>query len=117
MRDADRMGGLGRTGLPAQYVRRLKMDDQNKEKADRQATGYKDRFWIPRFWTGMSFFGWWGLLWRNRAAIHPTCFGMATILSIASVVNAGLWALQSLVLGRRIRRTPARTPASRRTTS
>jgi len=54
----------------------------------------------------MSARGWWSLLWRNRFAIHPRRWGMAAILSFASLVNSLLAAVQALLLGRRIRRTP-----------
>ena len=42
--------------------------------------GYKDRFWIPRFWDGMCPSGWFSLLWRNRFAITPQCIAMAALV-------------------------------------
>lgn len=73
--------------------------------AGTSASGYRDRPWIPRFWTGMSARGWWSLLWRNRFAVHPARWGMAAILSFASLVNCLLATVQALWLGRRISRT------------
>ncbi|MGD0517482.1 MAG: sulfotransferase [Thermoguttaceae bacterium] len=67
--------------------------------------GYKDRPWIPRFWDGMNMSGWIGLLVRNRFAIAPHRIGMAIIVFMVSVNNFFLWAIQTLIFGRRIERT------------
>ncbi|NUQ63108.1 MAG: sulfotransferase [Pirellulales bacterium] len=72
------------------------------------AVGAKNRFWELRIWSGMCIAGWYGLLWRNRFAIGPSRIGMALILCGVSVINSFLWALQSLLLGRKIRRTEIR---------
>lgn len=70
-----------------------------------QSSGSKDRFWIPRFWDGMNLSGWFSLLVRNRFSVGVTCIPMALIITFTSVVNSFLWAIQALVLGRRIART------------
>jgi hypothetical protein len=67
--------------------------------------GYKDRFWIPRFWDGMSCSAWLSILARNHFAIAPSRWGMALIVFAISIANFFLWALQELFLGRRIRTT------------
>jgi len=56
-----------------------------------QTGGYQDRWWIPRFWVGINVTGWWGLLWRNRFAVHPSRWGMAAILTMTSLLNSFLW--------------------------
>jgi len=75
------------------------------KRGEQPAGGYKDRPWIPRFWDGMNLSGWLGLLVRNRFAIAPHRIGMAIIVFIASINNFFLWAIQTLVFGRRIART------------
>lgn len=78
--------------------------EQERNKA-KPSGGYKDRFWIPRFWDGMCVKAWFSLLVRNRFDITPLRWGMALIISVLSFINSGLWALQALFLGRRIRNT------------
>jgi omega-hydroxy-beta-dihydromenaquinone-9 sulfotransferase len=73
--------------------------------ATEQKSGYKDRFWIPRFWDGMSLRGWTRLLWRNRFAMSPSRIAMGMIITMTASINAVLWFLQFLVFGRRIERT------------
>jgi hypothetical protein len=82
------------------------MDTGKQGKPKEQAMGgYKDRPWIPRFWDGMSTWGWIGLMARNRFAIAPHRIGMAVIVFIVSIFNFILWAIQTLIFGRRIART------------
>jgi hypothetical protein len=68
-------------------------------------TGYKDRFWIPRFWDGMGVRGWFSLLIRNKFAVSPICIGMAVLIAILSVINWALWVVQVVFYGRKIKRT------------
>jgi omega-hydroxy-beta-dihydromenaquinone-9 sulfotransferase len=70
-----------------------------------QKTGYKDRFWIPRFWDGMCIRGWFPLLVRNRFDMSPRRIAMAAIIGVLSFVNAFLWLVQLVLLGRKIDRT------------
>lgn len=69
------------------------------------ASGYKDRPWIPRFWNGMNVSGWFPLVVRNRCAVALPRVGMALIMTVLSFINSFLWAVQALLLGRRINRT------------
>lgn len=89
-----------RTGLPDRSPAA-----SNGKPATEQKSGYKDRFWIPRFWDGMSASGWFSLLWRNRFDVSPRRIAMAVIISGLSLMNATLWFIQHLFLGRRIERT------------
>jgi LPS sulfotransferase NodH len=68
-------------------------------------SGYKDRFWIPRFWDGMCLSGWLRLLWRNRFDVTPRRIAMAIIIAAVGCFNAVLWFIQFLLLGRKIERT------------
>lgn len=84
----------------------MAMDATQKSKmAPQQRSGYKDRFWIPRFWDGMCVGPWLALLTRNRFAVSPICIAMAVIIGVAGIVNSLLWLLQAAVLGRKIHRT------------
>ena len=46
---------------------------QGGKASPEQKPGYKDRFWIPRFWDGMCLSGCFRLLARNRFAVSPIC--------------------------------------------
>ncbi len=82
------------------------MDAANSAKVnEQQQTGYKDRFWIPRFWDGMCIRGWFSVLARNRFAISPICIGMALIISALSVINFVLWLIEVALVGGKSRRT------------
>jgi omega-hydroxy-beta-dihydromenaquinone-9 sulfotransferase len=79
--------------------------DKDSKNATEQKSGYKDHFWIPRFWDGMSLGGWLRLLRRNHFAVAPRRIGMAVIIAVAGCFNATLWFIQFLLLGRKIART------------
>jgi omega-hydroxy-beta-dihydromenaquinone-9 sulfotransferase len=73
--------------------------------AEQTSGGYKDKPWIPRFWDGMNMSGWVGVLVRNHFAITPRRIGMAIIVFLLSIINLFLWLVQTLIFGRRIKRT------------
>ncbi len=77
-------------------------DDQPNPE---QKSGYKDRFWIPRFWDGINIHGFFPLLARNRFVISPICIGMAVLIGLFSIFNSFLWLVQNIFLGTRIDRT------------
>ena len=68
-------------------------------------SGYKDRFWIPRFWDGMGIYGWFSLLVRNRFAISAKRIAMAVLIGVISFSNFLLWLVQVALYGRKIDRT------------
>ncbi len=68
--------------------------------------GYKDRPWIPRFWDGINITGWFRLAVKNRVKVGLPRVGMAILLSVLSLFNSLLGVIQSIIWGRRIRRTP-----------
>jgi hypothetical protein len=70
-----------------------------------QNSGYKDRFWIPRFWDGIGVRGWFSLLARNRFDVSPRRVAMAVLISGFSFINSALWLLQAAVFGRKIEQT------------
>ena len=70
-----------------------------------QTSGYKDRFWIPRFWDGMTVSAWFALLVRNRFAVAPSRIAMMLIISVIRVVNSFLWLIQTILFGRKIAST------------
>jgi hypothetical protein len=81
------------------------MGDEKKEKGKPQNAGYKDKFWIPRFWDGMGPSAWFSLLVHDHFAVSPIRWAMALILSGLSFVNGIFWAIQSLLYRRRIKET------------
>jgi len=52
-----------------------------------QNSGYKDRFWIPRFWDGIGVRGWFPLLVRNRFDVSPRRVAMAVLISGFAFIN------------------------------
>ena len=79
-----------------------------KRNSDKPIGGYTDRWWMPRFWCGMNFLTFTGVLVRNRFQVHPSRIPMALVLLITSVANSVLTLLQTLVYGWRIARTEVR---------
>jgi hypothetical protein len=73
--------------------------------SEKRTGGYKDRFWIPRFWDGINVSGWCRTLVKNRFAISPSRLPMAAIITGLTGFNSSLALLQSLVLGRKIAQT------------
>jgi hypothetical protein len=78
------------------------MEAKTTPKVKADAGGYKDRLWIPRFWSGIHFTGWLRILARNRFRIHPFRIVMATIILLLGAFNSCLAILQRLRLGRKI---------------
>ncbi len=78
------------------------------ENPGRYATGSKDRLWIPRFWTGINVSGWFPLLIRNRCVVAPSRIATAFIISGFTFFNSLSWAVEQLLLGRKINRTEIR---------
>ncbi len=68
------------------------------------------RFWHMRFWHGMKFTAWVGLLVRNRFLIAPNRLGLALSITLISVVNSILRGVQEIVFFARIRRTKLDKP-------
>jgi hypothetical protein len=76
-----------------------------KKPDDLGSGGYADKPWFLRFWDGMIVTGWFPLLVRNRFHMSPRRWAMATLITLISILNWGLWLLQTLFMGRRIART------------
>ena len=55
-------------------------------------------------WSGMCFWAWCRLLFRNRFAVHPRRFPQALSISLFAVLNSALRLVQNLVYGRQIRK-------------
>lgn len=74
-------------------------------RADGYKGGYRDRFWIPRFWDGINVTGWVRLLARNRFRIAPSRIPMALVITLLAVFNSLLGLIQAVLFGRRIAKT------------
>jgi omega-hydroxy-beta-dihydromenaquinone-9 sulfotransferase len=68
-------------------------------------TGEKRRWFQLRVWHGMTVSAWFRMLRRNGFCISPSRYYLVALISMASVANSILAAIQNLVLGRRIDRT------------
>ena len=68
--------------------------------------GYKDRFWYPRFWDGMTARAWFKLLKVGKFRVAPIRWAMAVIITLLAVfVNSPCAWLQRLIYGKRIKNT------------
>ena len=114
-RNSGRHSSVVARKMPENVAPQNKIEPEQKNNADNktnsdkntadQKSGYKDRFWIPRFWDGIGVRGWFSLLVRNRFAISPICIGMAVLIAFLSVINWALWVIQVIFYSRKIRRT------------
>ena len=73
--------------------------------------GYKDRFWYPRFWDGMTMRAWLKLLKRGGYKVAPIRWGMALIITVLAITVNSPWALlQRILYGKKIRDTKLAGP-------
>lgn len=71
----------------------------------KEVGGYRDRPWIPRFWDGITFWGWIKVMADHRFKIAPRRLGMAILITLIGLFNSFLALIQKLVYGRKIART------------
>ena len=76
-----------------------------KSKKSGTTGGYRDRFWYPRFWDGMSLGPWFSLAAKNHFSFSPSCLPMVAIVSQLSAFNSTLSLMQKAVYGRKINQT------------
>ena len=82
------------------------MTNGQKNSHKNEIGGYKDRFWYPRFWDGMTLGAWFKLLKAGRYRVAPIRWGMAAIITLLAVfVNTPCAWLQRLFYGEKIRET------------
>ena len=68
--------------------------------------GYKDRFWYPRFWDGMTISAWFKLLHAGKYRVAPIRWAMVILITVLAVfVNSPFALLQRLFYGKKIRNT------------
>jgi len=79
-----------------------------ERKPSTRTGGYKDKFWIPRFWDGMNVSAWCRVLSGHWFAIHPRRIGMALIVTSLSIFNSVMGFVQKIRYGRRIDETEIR---------
>ncbi len=66
--------------------------------------------WSPRFWHGMRFGDWLGLLMENRFRVHPTRWAMMCLISTITPFSTVMSRVQRLIYGRRIDATQVDQP-------
>jgi len=75
-------------------------------KKKEEIGGYKDRFWYPRFWNGMTLRAWFKLLKAGRCRVAPIRWAMAVIITLLAVfVNSPFAWLQKLIYDKKIQET------------
>ena len=68
--------------------------------------GYKDRFWYPRFWDGMTLRAWRKLLKAGKYRVAPIRWAMVIIITgLAILLNSRYALLQKWFLGKKINDT------------
>jgi hypothetical protein len=70
----------------------------------------RDKPWTPKVWDGMGLWAWLRLLVRGRFRVAPRRWGMALVVTIMSLINSTLGAVQWLVWGVRLRRMELQPP-------
>ena len=82
------------------------MTNEQKNNRKNEVGGYKDRFWYPRFWDGMTLQAWLKLLKAGKYRVAPIRWGMAVIITLLAVfVNSPCAWLQKLLYGKKIQET------------
>jgi hypothetical protein len=66
--------------------------------------------WAPHIWEGCNLYAWFRLLFRNRFAIHWTCWHIAILATIFACMHSVLRFVQWLIYGRAIARTQITQP-------
>ena len=80
------------------------MSPKQSSNSRNEIGGYKDRFWYPRFWDGMTLSAWLKLLKVGKYRIAPVRFAMALIITwLAVFANSPAAWLQKLLYGKKIR--------------
>lgn len=64
--------------------------------------GYKDRFWYPRMWDGMTLGAWLKILARGKYRVSPRRLGMAGVVSMLGPFNSSWALLEKALYGRKI---------------
>ena len=83
---------------------------ESKSKYAKEVGGYKDRFWYPRIWNGMTLYPFTKLLIRNKFWIAPSRWCMALINYGCSFIDSSLLGIQSLTVGGKIKQTEIDKP-------
>ena len=82
------------------------LPEGERTKKKDEIGGYKDRFWYPRFWDGMTLGAWLKLLKAGRYRVAPIRWGMAVIITLLAVfVNTPCAWLQKKLYGKKIQET------------
>jgi len=84
------------------------MASKAEQDGNEHLGGYQDKFWIPRFWSGMSSIALLRLLARNRFRVHLARVPMLLVLLFTTSLSTWWGWLQLLFYGRRIARTEIR---------
>ena len=82
------------------------MPKEKKSDSPNEIGGYKDRFWYPRFWDGMTLGAWFKLLKAGKFRVAPIRWAMAIIIILLAVfINSPCAWLQRRIYGKKIRNT------------
>jgi hypothetical protein len=79
-------------------------------KAAQPPSSQPVRTWLPHVWDGCTFGTWMRALWRSRFRVGWRHWYLVPIITMISLCHSGLWLLQALLYGRRVRRTEIRHP-------
>ena len=88
----------------------LKMKRRSKQQTFCEERVNSYPFYSPRFWAGMRFTDYMGLLSRNHFRVHPTRIPMMFMVGGCSVLSSGLALTQQLLMKRQIEATELSEP-------
>lgn len=71
----------------------------------KQPTGYVDKWYHARIWHGFNFLPWMRLLIKNRFAVGWHMVPASFVITILSLIQTVLWAVQGIILGIPLART------------
>lgn len=79
------------------------MSSKNDSKAPKEAKTNAFHWYSPRFWEGMTFSVWWGVLSRNRFRVHPARWMMAFLTTLFTMGNSVFRVWENILYRKQIR--------------
>lgn len=79
-----------------------KKSEENKSPlTKKEVGGYKDRFWYPRFWDGMTLGAWYKAMKSGHFSVAPQRWAMAGIITGLGFLNSFSTGIDFLINGRK----------------
>jgi hypothetical protein len=99
------MGNFGKWNVVESYCMSVEIAPSAAKPRGTENKFHSYPFWCPRFWHGMRFRTWIGLLRRNRYRVSLTRWPMALTITLLSLSNSFWYRLHVWCFGRKIAAT------------